>query len=209
MNDPTVCEIPGLGLKAPGGVFPDPAADIAAADDRGEAVLAGGCFWCTEAVFARLRGVGEVLPGYAGGAADTANYERVCSGATGHAEVIRIAYDPAQLSYGQLLKVFFSVAHDPTQKNRQGNDVGTQYRSAVFPLDAAQQAVARAYIDQLQAAAIFAAPIATTIEPLDTFFVAEAYHHRYAERNPGQPYIRGVSLPKVAKLEKVFPDKLR
>jgi peptide-methionine (S)-S-oxide reductase len=209
MKDQTVCEIPGLGLKAPGGVFPDPLADLAPTEDPGVAVLAGGCFWCTEAVFARLRGVTEVLPGYAGGAADAANYERVCSGATGHAEVIRIAYDPAQVSFGQLLKVFFSVAHDPTQKNRQGNDVGTQYRSAVFPLDDAQQAVARAYIDQLQAAGVFAAPLATTIEPLDTFFVAEAYHHAYAERNPGQPYIRAVSMPKVGKLEKVFPDKLR
>jgi peptide-methionine (S)-S-oxide reductase len=209
MKDQTVCEIPGLGLKAPGGVFPDPLADLAPAEDQGVAVLAGGCFWCTEAVFARLRGVTEVLPGYAGGAADTAKYERVCSGATGHAEVIRIAYDPTQVSFGQLLKVFFSVAHDPTQKNRQGNDVGTQYRSAVFPLDAAQQAVARAYLDQLQAAGVFAAPLATTIEPLDTFFVAEAYHHAYAERNPGQPYIRAVSMPKVGKLEKVFPEKLR
>src|SRR5690606_179946 len=121
--------------------------DVPAAEDRGEAVLAGGCFWCTEAVFARLRGVDEVMPGYAGGAADSANYEAVCRGTTGHAEVIRITYDPHQTSYGQLLKVFFAVAHDPTQRNRQGNDVGTQYRSAIFPLDAVQAAVARAYID--------------------------------------------------------------
>ena len=209
MSDEPFCELPGQGLKMPGSAFPDPAADLAPADDRGEAVLAGGCFWCTEAVFARLAGVTAVEPGYAGGAADTANYKAVCSGATGHAEVIRIAYDPARVGYGQLLKVFFAAAHDPTQENRQGGDVGTQYRSAIFPLDAAQQAVARAYIDQLQAAGVFSAPIATTIEPLEAFFVAEAYHHAYAEKNPGQPYIRMVSMPKVEKVVKAFPDKLR
>src|SRR5690606_13592488 len=138
-----------------------------------------------------------------------ANYEAVCRGTTGHAEVIRITYDPHQTSYGQLLKVFFAVAHDPTQRNRQGNDVGTQYRSAIVPLDAVQAAVARAYIDQLQSAGVFRQPLATTIEPLDTFFVAESHHQRYAERNPGQPYIRAVSAPKVAKLEKAFPGRLR
>jgi peptide-methionine (S)-S-oxide reductase len=203
------CEIPGLGLSSPDGTFPDPALDVPAGEDRGEAVLAGGCFWCTEDVFARVRGVGEVLPGYAGGGADTANYEAVCRGDTGHAEVIRISYDPARISYGQLLKIFFAVAHDPTQRDRQGNDVGSQYRSAIFPLDTRQAEVARAYIDQLQASGIFQRPIATTLEPLDTFFVAEAYHHRYAERNPGQPYIRAVSAPKVSKLAKAFPDRLR
>ena len=208
MSNP-VCELPGLGLRVSPGQVPDPASDLPAGEDRGEAVLAGGCFWCTEAVFRRLDGVDEVQPGYAGGSADTADYRKVCSGATGHAEVIRITYDPARISYGQLLKVFFAIAHDPTQKDRQGNDVGTQYRSAVFPLDDAQQRVARAYMDQLSAADVFASPLATTIEPLEAFFVAEAYHHDYAAKNPGQPYIRFVSQPKVEKLEHVFPDKLR
>lgn len=208
MADPS-CDLPGLGLRVPASAVPDPARDVATAEDRGEAVLGGGCFWCTEAVFRRLDGVTDVQPGYAGGSADTADYKQVCSGRTGHAEVIRIVYDPARTSYGQLLKVFFAVAHDPTQKDRQGNDVGTQYRSALFPIDAAQRDVAAAYMDQLAAASVFASPLATTIEPLDTFFVAEAYHHDYAARNPGQPYIRFVSLPKVEKLLHAFPDKLR
>jgi peptide-methionine (S)-S-oxide reductase len=160
-------------------------------------------------VFRRLQGVREVQPGYAGGKADAANYKAVCSGSTGHAEVIRIVYDPAQVSYGQLLKVFFAVAHDPTQKDRQGNDVGTQYRSAVFPLDAAQKRVAEAYMAQLTAAHVFASPLATTIEPLEAFFVAESYHHDYARLNPGQSYIRFVSMPKVEKLETYFADRLK
>ena len=203
------CDIPGLGLRVPASQVPDPARDLSTADDRGEAVLGGGCFWCTEAVFRRLEGVTDVQPGYAGGSAATADYKQVCSGRTGHAEVIRILYDPRCTSYGQLLKVFFAVAHDPTQKDRQGNDVGTQYRSALFPIDAAQREVAAAYMDQLAAANVFASPLATTIEPLDTFFVAEAYHHDYAAKNPGQPYIQFVSLPKVEKLLHAFPDKLK
>ena len=208
MANPT-CDLPGLGLRVPASQVPDPARDLPADADRGEAVLGGGCFWCTEAVFRRLEGVTDVQPGYAGGHADTADYKQVCSGRTGHAEVIRILYHPARISYGQLLKVFFAVAHDPTQKDRQGNDVGTQYRSALFPVDAAQRDVAAAYMDQLQAANVFASPLATTLEPLETFFVAEAYHHDYAAKNPGQPYIQFVSLPKVEKLLKAFPDKLR
>jgi peptide-methionine (S)-S-oxide reductase len=203
------CDIPGLGLRVSPDQVPDPMLDIPSGEERGEAVLAGGCFWCTEAVFRRLDGVRDVQPGYAGGRSDAANYEAVCSGRTGHAEVIRIEYDAAKLSYGQLLKVFFAVAHDPTQKDRQGNDVGTQYRSAVFPLDAAQKRVAEAYLAQLGAAGVFAAPIATTIEPLEAFFVAEAYHHDYARLNPGASYIRYVSMPKVEKLEKYYGDKLK
>ena len=203
------CDIPGLGLRLAPDQVPDPDIDLAAADDRGEAVLAGGCFWCTEAVFRRLTGVREVQPGYAGGAADAANYQAVCSGRTGHAEVIRIVYDPKAISYGQLLKVFFAVAHDPTQKDRQGNDVGRQYRSALFPLDPAQRDLAQRYISQLDASGAFAAPIATTIEPLEAFYVAESYHHNYAELNPGQGYILFVSMPKVGKLENYFPDKLK
>ncbi|MDY0022786.1 peptide-methionine (S)-S-oxide reductase MsrA [Arenimonas caeni] len=208
MSDP-FCELPGQGLRVPPSQVPDPADDLAPADDRGEAVLAGGCFWCTEAVYRQLAGVSGVVPGYAGGDAATANYEAVCSGRTGHAEAIRISYDPAHTSYGQLLKVFLAVAHDPTQHNRQGNDVGPQYRSAIFPLDEAQARVARAYLAQLDAAGIYAAPIATTVEPLPAFYEAERYHHDYAARNPGQPYIRAVSMPKVEKLSKAFPGKLR
>lgn len=203
------CDIPGLGLKVAPDQVPDPAHDLAPASDRGEAILAGGCFWCTEAVFRRLNGVREVQPGYAGGAAEVANYKAVCSGKTGHAEVIRIVYDPKSTSYGQLLKVFFAVAHDPTQKDRQGNDVGTQYRSALFPLDEEQRAVATDYIRQLDDSGAFASRIATTIEPLEAFFVAESYHHNYAELNPGQGYIQFVSMPKVGKLENYFADKLK
>ena len=203
------CDLPGLGLAVSPDKVPDPATDVAVAVDRGEAVLAGGCFWCTEAVFRRLEGVTEVQPGYAGGAADKANYKAVCSGSTGHAEVIRILYDPARISYGQLLKVFFAVAHDPTQKDRQGNDLGTQYRSALFPLDAQQRKVAEEYIAQLDASGAFASRLATTIETLDAFFVAESYHHNYAELNPGQGYIQFVSMPKVGKLETYFADKIK
>ena len=203
------CDIPGIVLRVAPNEVPDPLQDVPAGEDRGEAVLAGGCFWCTEAVFRRLQGVDEVVPGYAGGAADVANYKAVCGGRTGHAEVIRISYDPKQTSYGQLLKVFFAVAHDPTQKDRQGNDVGTQYRSAVFPMDAAQRSVAEAYIRQLDASGAFTGPIATTVEPLEAFFLAESYHHNYAELNPGQGYIQFVSMPKVGKLEHYFAERLK
>ena len=203
-----VCDLPGLGLRVAPSDVPDPAEDLPVAADRGEAILAGGCFWCTEAVFRRLDGVREVQPGYAGGAAVAANYKAVCSGSTGHAEVIRVVYDPARISYGQLLKVFFAVAHDPTQKDRQGNDVGSQYRSAIFPLDAEQRRIAERYLAQLDASGAFASRLATTIEPLEAFFVAEAYHHNYAALNPGQSYIRFVSMPKVEKLEHYFADRL-
>ena len=203
------CDIPGIGLRVAPNEVPDPREDVPAGEDRGEAILAGGCFWCTEAVFRRLQGVEEVVPGYAGGPADVANYKAVCSGRTGHAEVIRISYDAKQVSYGQLLKVFFAVAHDPTQKDRQGNDVGTQYRSAVFPMDAAQRSVAEAYIRQLDASGAFAGAIATTVEPLEAFFLAESYHHNYAELNPGQGYIQFVSMPKVGKLEHYFAERLK
>lgn len=205
----TVCDLPGLGLAVKPDQVPQPDLDISTADDRGEAVLAGGCFWCTEAVFRRLKGVQSVQPGYAGGQNDTANYKAVCSGTTGHAEVIRIQYRPEDISYGQLLQVFFAVAHDATQLNRQGNDVGTQYRSAIFPVDEKQKDVAIRYIEQLTQAKVFASAIATTIEPLDVFFVAENYHHNYAEQNPGQSYIQFVSMPKVEKLEHYFEGKLK
>ena len=205
----TICDLPGLGLAVKPDQVPQASHDIPAAEDRGEAILAGGCFWCTEAVFRRLKGVQSVQPGYAGGQNDTANYKAVCSGTTGHAEVIRIEYRPEEISYGQLLQVFFAVAHDATQLNRQGNDVGTQYRSAIFPIDEKQKAVAVQYMAQLAQAGVFASAIATTIEPLEVFFVAEHYHHNYAELNPGQSYIQFVSMPKVEKLEHYFEGKLK
>lgn len=191
--------------------FPDPAVDVPPAPGLREqtAVLAGGCFWCVEAVFAELDGVLEVVSGYAGDSAETARYEIVSSGRTNHAEAVRIRFDPARVSYGQLLKVFFSVAHDPTQKDRQGADVGRQYRSAIFYADEHQRRVAEAYIRQLDAAGVFDAPIATTLEPLTEFYVAEDYHQRYAARNPTQPYIFFTALPKVKKLREAYPDRLK
>jgi peptide-methionine (S)-S-oxide reductase len=189
--------------------FPDAATDLPATPGPRDAILAGGCFWCTEAVYRQIDGVLGVESGYSGGAADTANYEAVCSGRTGHAEAIRITYDPARLTYGTLLKVFFATAHDPTQLNRQGNDIGTQYRSAIFWASEAERDVAAAYIAQLDAAKVFPAKIATTLEKLDTFYPAETYHQDYAARNPGQGYIRAVSAPKVEKTRKVFAHLLK
>jgi peptide-methionine (S)-S-oxide reductase len=189
--------------------FPDPVRDIDASSATEQvAVLAGGCFWCTEAVFKELDGVLEVTSGYSGGTAATADYNAVCSGTTAHAEAIWIRFDARRLSFGQLLKVFFSVAHDPTQFNRQGNDRGPQYRSAIFYGDEAQRAVAEAYIDQLNQAGVFAERIVTKLEPLNGFFEAETYHQDYAERNPSQPYVAAVAAPKVDKLREYFADKL-
>lgn len=207
----TVCAIPGAALAVDRSHVPDPKLDIKPGEGTAEstAVLAGGCFWCTEAVFQKLDGVLDVTSGYSGGSASTANYEAVCSGATDHAEALRIRFDPHRISYGQLLKVFFAVAHDPTQVNRQGNDRGRQYRSAVFFADAAQREVAEAYIRQLDEAKVFAAPIATEVVPLDAFYDAERYHQNYAAAHPEQAYIAAVAAPKVAKLRKQFGDWLR
>jgi peptide-methionine (S)-S-oxide reductase len=202
-----VCALPGHSPAS----FPDPDFDPAPAVDaeRAEAVLAGGCFWCTEAVYRQLDGVIEVVSGYSGGSAQTANYEAVCRNTTGHAEAICIVYDPRRISYGQILKVFFSVAHDPTQLNRQGEDIGTQYRSAVFFADPAQREMAERYIGQLDAAGLFASPIVTTLEPLAAFYPAEGYHQNYAALHPDQPFIRAAAQPKVAKLRKTWPEKVR
>lgn len=191
--------------------FPDPALDLplAAAPGKQTAVFAGGCFWCVEAVFRELSGVESVRSGYAGGTAETANYKTVCSGRTGHAEAIEIIYDPSKVTYGQLLKIHFSIAHDPTQLNRQGNDIGRQYRSAIFFADDEQKRVAETYIRQLNEAGVFDAPIVTTVEPLAQFFEAEAYHQNYAALNPAQPYIAYVAQPKVEKLRKYFGDRLK
>lgn len=190
---------------------PDPALDVERPDAAAEsvAVLAGGCFWCVEGVYRQLDGVLEAVSGYSGGPADGANYKAVCTGSTGHAEAVRIRFDPSRLSFGQLLKVFFTVAHDPTQLNRQGNDVGTQYRSAIFAADEEQAKVARAYIAQLDEAKAFVAPIVTEVVPLEHFYEAEGYHQNYAAEHPTQPYIACVALPKIRKLRKHFPERLR
>jgi peptide-methionine (S)-S-oxide reductase len=190
--------------------FPDPLIDITAAPD-GDAtvVLAGGCFWCTEAVYLQLDGVKEVTSGYAGGTADTANYEAVCSGTTNHAEAIRIRYDPRRISFGQILKVFFSTAHNPTELDRQGADRGRQYRSAIFYANDEQKRVADAYIRQLNSSRVFDAPIVTTLEPLEGFYQAEGYHQNYAARNPAQPYIAFTAAPKVEKLRTNFGELLK
>ncbi|MDP9142874.1 MAG: peptide-methionine (S)-S-oxide reductase MsrA [Pseudomonadota bacterium] len=190
--------------------FPEPGIDIAVdAGEKQSAVLAGGCFWCVDTVFRQLDGVLEVVSGYAGGTKETADYKTVCSGLTDHAEVVRVDFDATRISYGQLLKVFFSVAHDPTHINRQGNDHGRQYRSAVFYANDQQKEVAQRYMKKLADAGAFNAPIATTLEPLTEFFVAETYHQNYAALNPGQPYIQAVALPKRDKVRTYFSDQLK
>jgi len=191
--------------------FPDPKIDTSLSTSPVEkaAVLAGGCFWCVEAVFRELQGVISVRSGYAGDTAATANYRTVCSGRTNHAEAIEIRYDASRTTFGQLLKIYFSVAHDPTQLDRQGNDTGRQYRSAIFYSDDEQKRVAESYIRQLNDEHVFHDPIVTTLEPLDTFYVAEEYHQDYATRNPNQPYIVYVAQPKVDKLRENFADRLK
>ncbi len=191
--------------------FPEPAVDqkLATSPGKATAVLAGGCFWCTEAVFEIMEGVDDVISGYAGGTKETAKYDIVSTGRTGHAESILITYDPSKVSYGQLLKIFFSVAHDPTTLNRQGADVGPQYRSEIFFTDPEQKKIAEAYIAQLNAAKVFKSPIVTKVEPLDKFYTAESYHQNYAVQNRQNPYIVNVSDPKVEKLKKMFPGCVR
>jgi peptide-methionine (S)-S-oxide reductase len=191
--------------------IPDPVVDAPLAATKGEqtAVLAGGCFWGIEAVFEHVKGVIDVDSGYAGGSASTAHYEIVSGGQTGHAESVRIKYDPSKISYGQLLKVFFSVAHDPTLLNRQGPDTGTQYRSAIFCSNEDQKRIAQAYIDQLNQAKVFDRPIVTAVSIGSTFYVAEAYHQDYVVHHPNESYIMINDLPKVASLRKQFPNLYR
>jgi peptide-methionine (S)-S-oxide reductase len=188
--------------------FPDPAIDIPAPATHGKqtAVLAGGCFWGVEAVFEHLKGVTDVVSGFAGGDKSTAHYETVSTGKTGHAESVKITYNPAQISYGQLLKVYFSVAHNPTELNRQGPDTGSQYRSAIFYMNDDQKKVAEAYIQQLENAKVFSKPIVTQLVPFQGFYAAESYHQRYLERNPNNPYIVYNDLPKLAALKKQYPQ---
>ena len=189
--------------------FPDPAIDAAPASGEQTAVLAGGCFWCVEAVYLQLDGVRSVKSGYSGGTADTADYETVSSGRTGHAEAVEVRFDPSRVSYGQLLKVFFSIAHDPTTRDRQGPDVGKQYRSVIFYANDDQKRIADAYVAQLAKARVFDAPIVTEVIPLDRFYEAEEYHQDYAERNPLQPYILFNAAPKVQKVRKYFADRIK
>ena len=189
------------------GPLPDPATDtpLAKTKSLATAVFTGGCFWGIEAVLENVKGVTEAVSGYAGGTANTATYEKVSSGATEHAEAVRVTYDPSQVTYGQLLKVFFAVAHDPTQLNRQGPDTGPQYRSAIFFANADQQRVAQAYIKQLQAAKSFDKPIVTEVTTLKAFYPAEDYHQNYLVQHMTQPYIVINDLPKLYALKKELP----
>jgi peptide-methionine (S)-S-oxide reductase len=187
---------------------PSPAVDAAIATSKTEqtAVVAGGCFWGIQAVFQHVKGVINATSGYSGGAANTADYELVSTGDTGHAESVRITYDPSQITYGQLLRVFFSVATDPTQLNRQGPDSGTQYRSVIFYSSDEQKRIAQAYIAQLEKARVLAHPIVTQVVPLKAFYPAEAYHQDYAANHPNNPYIVYNDAPKVAHLHQQFPE---
>jgi peptide-methionine (S)-S-oxide reductase len=196
---------------ATAGDFPKPARDVspAAPGTTQTAVVAGGCFWGVEAVYERLNGVSNVVSGFAGGSKATAHYEIVSLGTTGHAEAVQITYDTARISFGQLLTVFFAVAHDPTEVNRQGPDDGPQYRSSIFYVNEEQRDVAQAYIQQLDAARVFKRKIATTVVPLDAFYPAEGYHQNFIERNPTFPYVVYNDLPKLRHLEKAFPTLLK
>ena len=197
--------------EAPVQLVPAPAVDEPAASATASetAVLSGGCFWGVQGVFQHVKGVSRAVSGYAGGVAETAQYETVSTGNTGHAESVQITYDPQQISYGQLLQVFFSVAHDPTQLNRQGPDSGSQYRSAIFPANAIQQRVADSYIAQLDKAGVFGRPIVTKTDPLKGFYPAEDYHQDFLALNPAYPYIAINDLPKVRNLKKLFPQRYR
>ncbi|MFD4840668.1 peptide-methionine (S)-S-oxide reductase MsrA [Achromobacter sp. NPDC058515] len=191
-------------------IIPPPAADQAKnAAAQEKAVIAGGCFWGVQAVFQHVKGVSGAVSGYAGGQAATANYDAVSGGRSGHAEAVEITYDPRQVSYGQLLQIYFSVAHDPTQLNRQGPDHGTQYRSAVFPANDSQRKVAEAYIAQLNQAGVYPKALATRIEPLQAFYPAEDYHQDYLVRHPNSMYIVINDIPKIENLAKTFPERYR
>ena len=188
--------------------IPNPKLDAPLASTKGQqiAVFAGGCFWGVEAVFDQVKGVSKAESGYAGGSADTADYYTVSSGATGHAESVRVTFDPSQITYGQLLKVFFSVAHDPTEVNRQGPDVGTQYRSAIFYANDEQKRIAESYIKQLDEAKVFPDKIATQMVPFRAFYTAEDYHQNYLVNHPNEPYIVYNDMPKLVNLRKLLPE---
>jgi len=192
----------------PAAAVPEPAVDAprASAQSQQTAVLSGGCFWGVQAVFQHVKGVISATSGYSGGSKKTAEYEIVSTGETGHAESVQIVYDSSQITYGELLRVFFSVAHDPTQLNRQGPDEGTQYRSSIFYSNDEQKRIAEAYIAQLDNAKVFARPIVTRVVPLQAFYPAEAYHQNYAALHPNQPYIMFNDAPKVDHLRQEFPN---
>jgi peptide-methionine (S)-S-oxide reductase len=187
-------------------VIPAPAADVAPTDGLQTVVVSGGCFWGVQGVFQHARGVVSAVSGYAGGNQSTATYDQVSTGTTGHAESVQIKFDPKQISYGKILQIFFSVAHDPTQLNRQGPDSGTQYRSAIFTTSDDQRKAAEAYVAQLDAAKVYPRPIVTKISPLRGFFPAEAYHQDYLTLHPNQPYIAYNDLPKIDNLKKIFAE---
>ena len=191
--------------------FPDPVADSTLATTAGQsrAILAGGCFWCVEAVYKNLDGVSSVNSGYAGGSADTADYETVSTGTTDHAESVEVVYDPSRISYGQILKVFFAIAHDPTELNRQGPDEGTQYRSVIFYSSPEQKQVAEAYIRQLNQAKVFRRPIVTQLTELNGFYPAEPDHQDFIARNPRYPYVVYNDLPKLEQLQRKYPELVK
>jgi peptide-methionine (S)-S-oxide reductase len=190
-------------------VIPPPAMDLEESGDTAVAVFAGGCFWGVQGVFQRVKGVKNAVSGYSGGSAETATYDLTTRGNTGHAEAVEVTYDPREVSFGTLLHVYFSVAHNPTQLNYQGPDRGTQYRSAIFVRDSAQSDVATAYMAQLDETGLFEGPIVTTLEPLEAFYPAEQYHQDFLTLNPDWPYIVVHDLPKIAALERIFPSLYR
>jgi peptide-methionine (S)-S-oxide reductase len=198
----------GCQAATPRGPIPpiDNDEQLAAAPGKQVAVFAGGCFWGTQSVFERVKGVLDTTAGYSGGTRESANYAAVSSERTGHAESVRVVFDPSQITYGQLLRVFFSVAHDPTQKDQQGPDVGTSYRSVIFYANDEQQKLAQAYIAQLDAAHVFKKKIVTQVVPLKAFYAGEAYHQDYALHNPDNPYIQVCDRPKIAALKEQFPE---
>jgi peptide-methionine (S)-S-oxide reductase len=197
---------PLLGAEAPVIIAPPAIDNPKAAGPAQTAVLAGGCFWGVQGVFEHVRGVQKVVAGYAGGERSTAQYETVSSGTTGHAESVKITFDPAAISYGQILQIAFSVVHDPTQLNRQGPDAGTQYRSAIFYADDTQKRIAQAYISQLDQSHVFSHPIVTRVDPLKGFYAAEDYHQDYLIHNPTQPYIAYYDIPKIENFKRTFPE---
>jgi peptide-methionine (S)-S-oxide reductase len=202
---------PNDGRANANAAFPKPALDapLAPAKSQQTAVVSGGCFWGIQGVFQHVKGVVSATSGYSGGAADTAHYEDVSTGSTGHAESVKIVYDPSQISYGQILMIFFSVGHNPTELNYQGPDYGTQYRSSIFYSNEHQQKIAEAYIAQLSAAKIYSQPIVTQVVPLQAFYPAEDYHQNYLKLHPYEPYIMINDLPKISSLKKEFPDLYR
>ncbi|MDQ0998250.1 peptide-methionine (S)-S-oxide reductase [Phyllobacterium ifriqiyense] len=205
----TLLFAPAMAFAESVTMVPPPAMDQSIAAGTEKIVLAGGCFWGVQGVYQHMKGVTNAVSGYSGGEKGTANYDLVSGGDTGHAEAVEVTFDPKTVSLGKILQVYFSVAHNPTELNRQGPDTGTQYRSAVFTTSVDQEKVVKAYIDQLDKAKVYSDPIVTKVEPLKAFYTAEAYHQDYATINPTQPYIVYNDLPKIKNLSKLFPQEYR